>query len=401
MVGGIESDLAKLVVSTFTELKSQNTAVLKNQQKILDKLDQVQSTLQGLGQKIDEQTLRDARSGMRHLVDGINSGREKIRDAEFQIARQKFTALIELNPNEVTNGTSGQVDNKILIAFGYYGSFHYFNLYGDKRSAAIQVYECVEKFSEWRNPQFALQMFSPVFFSKDYTRIINNLIEEVYKIQGNSNEESSEFILRSPWEVGYLGYLTGSAVGGGVAFGLASAIGFTGGLLSGPIGWGIMAAGGVSAAIVGNMFPKKEKLPEINASDREKYEQLLKDLQSTNAALYEECKNRKRLLQNTTLDSLISIGMKTFVMPFTVEVENVLRRSDLRISNIDKVTLEGEVKQLANAVNQNSATQAEMSLLKVGNLLRSLSGVFQEFSNLLEKWNGVTEKLNKSGLLRQ
>ena len=106
------------------------------------------------------------------------------------------------------------------------------------------------------------------------------------------------------------------------------------------------------------------------------------------------------MFQNTTLDGLLSIGMKAYVMPFTVEVENVMKRSNLRISNSDKVTLEREVGQLTSAVNQKSASQAEVALFNIGNLLRGLSGVVQEFSNLLDKWNGLTEQLSKSGLLR-
>ncbi|RUT05898.1 hypothetical protein DSM106972_031040 [Dulcicalothrix desertica PCC 7102] len=398
MMQGMELELANLVISTFTNMKSQNETVLKNQEKILEKLDEVQDSLQSLGQKIDEQVLRNARAGMRHLIDGINSGVTKIRDSEFQLARQKFSVLIELNPNENTHGTSGEIDNKILIAFGYYGSFHYFNLQGDKRSAAIQVYECVEKWSEWGSPLFALQMFSPKFFSKNYAQIIETLVKQISEIQVSSGNVTEE--------VGTLGSVAGTATGVGVMMGLGAASGIGAGaggiglLLAGPVGWGILGVGVLSAGIVGNMFPKKQKQVEISASDKAKYEQLLKELQAINTELYEECKRRKRMFQNTTLDGLLSIGMKAYVMPFTLEVENVIRRSDLRISNSDKVTLKREVGQLNSAVNQKSASQAEVALFNIGNLLRGLSGVVQEFANLLDKWNGLTEQLNKSGLLR-
>lgn len=408
MLAGMELELAKLVISTFTELKSQNETVLKNQKKILEKLDEVQESLQSLGQKLDEQILRDARAGMRHLIDGINSGITKIRDSEFQLARQKFTALIELNPNETTEGTSGQIDNKILIGFGYYGSFHYFNLQGDKRSAAIQVYECVEKWSEWGGSLFALQMFSPNFFSKNYAQVIERLIQQISEVQVSSGNAEQE--------MGTLGSIVGGTTAVGVAGGLASVAGISLGatglglLFAGPVGWGIFSvlAGVVSGAIVGDMFPKKQKQVEINAIDKAKYEQLVKDLKAINTELYEECKSRKRMLQNTTLDNLLGIGMKAYVVTFTVEVENVLKRPSLKIYNNDKVTLEreirqlaSEIRQLASAANQRSASQAEVALFKVGNLLRGLSGVVEEFSNLLDKWNGVAEQLSKSGLLRQ
>lgn len=400
MVGGMESELAKLVISAFTELKSQNETVLKNQEKILEKLDEVQNSLQSLGQKLDEQILRDARAGMRHLIDGINSGITKVRDSEFQLARQKFTALIELNPNGITHGTSGQIDNKILIGFGYYGSFHYFNLQGDKRSAAIQVYECVEKWSEWGGSLFALQMFSHKFFSKNYLQIIERLFQQISEIQVNSGNVKEE--------MGTLGSVASGVTGGGVILGLGAISGILGPgagvgalLAAGPVGWGILGVGVVSAGIVGNMFPKKQKQAEISVSDKAKYERLTKELEAINTELYEECKRRKRMLQNTTLDNLLGVGMKAYVLPFTVEVENVLKQPNLRISNNDKVTLEREVRQLANAANQKSPSQAEVALFNVGNVLRGLSGVVEEFSNLLDKWNGLTEQLSKSGLLRQ
>ncbi|MEG4023734.1 DUF2892 domain-containing protein [Microcoleus sp. S13C4] len=399
MVGVVESELANLVISAFTELKSQNEAVSKNQEKILEKLDEVQDSLRSLGQKLDEQILRDARAGMRHLIDGINSGITKIRDGEFQLARQKFTALIELDPNEITHGTSGQIDNKILIGLGYYGSFHYFNLQGDKRSAAIQVYECVEKWSEWGGSLFALQMFSPNFFSKNYAQIIEKLIQQISKAQVSSGNAEQE--------VGTLGSVVGAATIYGVTAGLASVSGISLGtvglglLFAGPVGWGILGVGAVSGGIVASMFPKKQKQVEINASDKAKYEQLVEDLKTINTELYEECKRRKRMLQNTTLDNLLGVGMKAYIMPFTLEVENLLKRPNLKISNNDKMTLEREVRQLASAVNQKSTSQAEVALFNVGNLLRGLSGVVEEFSNLLDKWNGLTEQLSKSGLLRQ
>lgn len=95
-----------------------------------------------------------------------------------------------------------------------------------------------------------------------------------------------------------------------------------------PLGVGV-----VSAGIVGNMFPKKQKQAEISVSDKAKYERLTKELEAINTELYEECKRRKKMLQNTTFDNLLGVGMKAYVMPFTLEVENVLKRPNLNIYN--------------------------------------------------------------------
>lgn len=197
MVGMVESELANFVMSTFTELKSQNSRILKNQEEILEKLDAVQNDLKKVNQKLDEQILRDARVGIRHLIDGINSGSTKVKDSEYQLARQKFTSLIELNPNEVTKGTSGEVDNKFLISFGYYGSFHYFNLQNDRRSAAIQVYECVERWIEWETSIFALKMFSHKFFSKNYYEIMMGKVQEIIELEAELGIGAGN--VDSPW----------------------------------------------------------------------------------------------------------------------------------------------------------------------------------------------------------
>lgn len=397
MVGIIEAELAQLVLSVFSELKLQNETVLKNQEKLLEKIDEVQSSLQSLGQKLDEKILRDARAGMRHLIDGINSSVSKIRDSEFQLARQKFTSLIELNPNENTQGTSGEIDNKFLISFGYYGSFHYFNLQSDKRSAAIQVYECVEKWSEWGNPLFALQMFSPNFFSKNYAQAIERIIQQISEIQTSSQGVKEE--------MGKLGSVAGTATGLAVIMGLGTASGIGAGagavglLLAGPIGWGILGVGVVSAGLVGNMFPKKQTQVEVNTTDKVKYERLIEELNFINTEIYEECKKRKKMLQTTTLDSLLSIGMNPYISPFIRKIENTLKQSNLRINHTDRINLEKEVKQLNNAITQKSSSHTQIALFNLGNHLRELSGVFQEFSNLLESWNGLTEQLSKSGLL--
>jgi hypothetical protein len=184
------------VVQTLTELTSQNKELLNNQQNILAKLDGLKAQIEAVGQKIDEQVLRDARAGMRHLVNGINSDVEKVRDNEFQMARQKFGSLVELNPEEVTAGTSGAIENKYLISLGYFGNFHYFNLLGDKRSAAIQVYECTARWIEWGHPLFAIKMFSSVFFSKKYAEILERIeresLEILAKLDNNQEFKLSE-----------------------------------------------------------------------------------------------------------------------------------------------------------------------------------------------------------------
>jgi hypothetical protein len=86
----MEAELLNWAISVLGELKLQNDQVLNNHVKILQKIDQVRDSLKQLDAKFDEQILRDARTGVRHLVDGINSRVGRARDNEFYLARQKF-----------------------------------------------------------------------------------------------------------------------------------------------------------------------------------------------------------------------------------------------------------------------------------------------------------------------
>jgi hypothetical protein len=110
-----------------------------------------------------------------------------VRDDEFRLARAEFAKLICLNPEEVTKGTSGEVPNIFLIGLGYWGSFHYFNLKGETRTALIQVYEFTQK-----APILGLFLFPLELFSKNYAELIeideNKLNEVLKKLEDESNE---------------------------------------------------------------------------------------------------------------------------------------------------------------------------------------------------------------------
>src|SRR5262249_45410124 len=107
-------------------------------------------------------------------VTAANSEVPQVREAELQSASEVFHKLTQLDPDEKTQGTSGEVENRYLIAIGYWGLFHYLNMCGDTRNALIQVYECTQKYCT-----MGLMMFPPQFFSHDYARETDKLSENL------------------------------------------------------------------------------------------------------------------------------------------------------------------------------------------------------------------------------
>lgn len=121
------------MIDLFTELAANQDWIASNQDEILKQLEDITGRLKSLDAKLDEQTLRAARTGVRHLVDGLNSDIDDVKSDEFLLARREFGKLVQLDPEGTTEGTSGCVDNKHLIALGHWGNCHYFNIRGDNR----------------------------------------------------------------------------------------------------------------------------------------------------------------------------------------------------------------------------------------------------------------------------
>jgi hypothetical protein len=389
----MEAELLNWAISVLGELKLQNDQVLNNHVKILQKIDQVRDSLKQLDAKFDEQILRDARTGVRHLVDGINSRVGRARDNEFYLARQKFANLVELDSNQVTSGTSGEIDNKFLIGLGYYGNFHYFNLVGDKRSAAIQAYECTARWTEWSYPLFALELFPQKFFSKNYFVLINGITKELVQLQSNgANLGESNSIGNALKAVGAAG------IGGAtfVSLGIASTVIFIPFLAAA----GAAGAAGAGFLMLTNKLGGKSKAPSLSGDSKKQYELLCNSLNKLYTELLNECKERQRILQNMTSDKFLTLGWKSKVLPFTNLIENTLIKANRAIPLQEQLQLRSGVTDLLNAVDRGNINGAELALFNVGNFVRGLSGVTQEVTSLVEQWNNLVEQLNESGLLQ-
>ena len=381
----MDTELITWITSILGELKGQNDQVLKNQEKIIEKVEQISDNLQKLNSKFDEQILRDARIGVRHLVDGINSGVGKARENEFFLARQKFANLVELDSNQTTSGTSGTVDNKGLISLGYYGNFHYFNLIGDKRSAAIQVYECILNSLEWGNLLYvlhSLEIFPTTFLGQDYA-------ESIYRLMGSQNSSAKP-------EGGKLaGFLGGAGLFGGLTA-IATSLLFPPAAFAGLSLWVISGAIG-TASLLGGTWGTASGGEQGTNSEAE---QLKKKLEGILNHLQAECRTRLKILQKTTSDELLGLAWKGKILPFVDAVEKVLLKNDKGVFKGDKAELKNRLTNLLGSVDKGNINGAELALFDIGNFLRGLSGVTQEFSTLVEEWNGLVSQLGKSGLLR-
>lgn len=344
MVGLVEgATAAQWVLPVLTELNSQNQKILKNQKKILEELGEIKDDIDKVEANLGEQIFRQARTGMRHLLEGINSDVEQVREDNFQLARQKFTELVELDPNEETKGTSGKLANKFLITVGYWGSFHYFNLLGDQRSATIQVYECIQKWIEWGDPVFGLEWFSPNFFSMNYAELIREINNQLVEIQEAFRR--MRFYSLSQW-VG-LPIFVGTSmlgIGGLVVLGLFGASAVT---------------GGVSYLIErlkekDTDYQTRKKIEEArnkriaayqaegNKSLKKKYKQLCEQRKNLYLQLNDECQTRQKSLQNITLGQLLNLGWKSKIHPFVNQIESTLEQLNYKIPNTDKVMIEGQ-----------------------------------------------------------
>jgi hypothetical protein len=202
----------EVLIDIFSELITNQDTIASNQDEILTKLEDITGRLKSLDSKLDEQTLRAARTGVRHLIDGLNSDINDVKSDEFLLARREFGKLVQLDPEGTTEGTSGCVDNKHLIALGYWGNCHYFNIRGDKRNAVIQIYECTAKY-----PILGLILFPACFFSKDYGAVISQTATQLDEIRHRYDELSGENFWKNAWYYTKQGFVLVTAGAAGIA----------------------------------------------------------------------------------------------------------------------------------------------------------------------------------------
>jgi hypothetical protein len=281
--------LEEWISEVFLELTVGQQEIGSNQDKILQQLEDITGRLQTLDAKLDEETLRSARTGVRYLIDGVNSDIEDVKSDELLMARQEFGKLVHLDSEGITKGTSGQVDNKHLIAIGHWGNSHYFNIRGDMRNAAIQVYECTAKF-----PIIGLVLFSSHFFTKDYGALISGAASQLHELHERYEELSGKNFWKNAWYYTRKGFVFVTAGAAGLAIGAIGAA----------LGAGPVALYGVKAAE--DIYEEMDVSPPIlddTDSLMNTINELQKGIDDNLHALVVECQKRHATLQTlSTLD---------------------------------------------------------------------------------------------------
>ncbi len=244
---------------------------LREQKKVDEKLEAITTQLKTLDAKLDERTLKDARTAAQHLQRGLSSDVPNVQADEFRQARVKFAELIDLEDTGVTSGTSGAMSNAALICLGYWGSFQYFLLHDDFRNAAIQVYEAGA-----RCPDQALLTFADcfaTFYSQDYHALMAEPLEQL---------ATAQQMLQRVRDQNHHDKVEGVVIGGAIAAVT---------LLTGGIGG--LFAGAMGAKHVSDL---------MHAEDTKAHEQeiirLTDLLDAQRAAFVEEAAHRKAWIEN-------------------------------------------------------------------------------------------------------
>ncbi|MCC7209027.1 MAG: hypothetical protein IT323_17080 [Anaerolineae bacterium] len=272
------------LISVVADLAANQQTFQDDNQALLRTLDELKERLHRVESNLDEQVLRGMRTGIRHLVDGLNSDLPDVRDDELRLARAEFTRLASLNPEGQTAGQSGVVDNSLLISLGYWGNAHYFNMRGDTRNALLQVYECTRK-----HPEYGLLTFSSQFFSRDY---LTEFVNETARLALLSKQ-----LEQREWGNLFKGITNfgKQVVKGVVALGAGVIIGS----FSGPLG--LMAAGAVwNSEVEVEQYEDTDKL-------KADIQQATQKIQTALADLERECDTRIADLQKVTLKDLAKI----------------------------------------------------------------------------------------------
>jgi hypothetical protein len=153
-------------------LDNTNQKILENQKKICKDIDELKKSF-------DRQRLRQFRLAIENLESYLNSDvKEQVGD-RLEHAQNTFIELTHLDKTNFKLSEASEEFIRYLITVGYIGQFNYFNSKGDARNAAIKVYECVEKWEDWKNPLVGLQQFPTKLFNQDYGQLISEKLTEL------------------------------------------------------------------------------------------------------------------------------------------------------------------------------------------------------------------------------
>lgn len=366
MITGAETVILLKAISS--EVKE----IQKSQKKMDEQLDKIQNKLNRIEEKLDEAIIRKFRAANQSLKEGITSESQYIRELRVGNAINKFDELIGLNENESTNGTSGKIDNKYLIALSYLGKFYGYASLGDRNNAARQVYECVHRYVhrcvQWDDILVGIGTFPPEFFSKNYKELLNSNLHELSDInerlkqdkQSNFNESVVYNVKRGT-----------KAVGIGICA-LAGA-GIVGGLL-----WNVI----------------KIDTPHLHNVDSLKTEalKLEANLASLTNQLNEECENKLQFIDSSAPNSLIINAWQQLLTPLIIQTERSIEKNENHLPISKQNGLENEIAKLKDGLKERNISSLTQSINKISEMVKSVSG-------LVEEWKGLYNNLEECGLL--
>lgn len=303
-------ELPEWLLKATSILDDRKQQIQNNRERIFDELEEIKGQIYKISEQVshisvqlDESILVGIRTGLRHLVDGMNSQTKEVRNDELRLARVEFTKLICLNLEGVTRGTSGEIPNEFLIAFGYWGNFQYFNLKGEQRNALIQGYELTHK-----NPALGLSLFPSELFSKNYPKLIEAAKKELSEVIGILQERQGENFLQN------LTYYSKQVLRG-AATGIIGIGGLT--IVSATGGWLTHIVGAVTISAYTSLKPAEPQLHDIY--ELEKRVQLLAEqLQKYLVEARDESAARLQELQKLNLENTqnVSVVARKFGISF-------------------------------------------------------------------------------------
>ena len=132
--------------------------------KLREQIEQIESTVEALGTRIEEILAINVKAAFRHLEAAEMAVNEDIRRSELMLARASFVSMAERPTASLAHPGEQDLSAEQVAAIGHAGNFSYFMLNGELRLALLEAYRCTERF-----PALGVQLFPVGIFSRDYS----------------------------------------------------------------------------------------------------------------------------------------------------------------------------------------------------------------------------------------
>jgi hypothetical protein len=170
-----------------------------------------------------------------------------------------------------------------LVSLGYWGNYNYFNLRGDRRNAAIQVFECVETL-----PIQGLATFGDSFFDRPYRKLIAQALVDLDEARNKYRKIETENFWKNSW------YFAKSSL----AFMTIGVAGLSAAAIAGALtGGGLSPLGVIAAKSVIDGIEVSDPVLEDSSSLRGEIDKLQCLVEDYFDSLLDECGERLSVLR--------------------------------------------------------------------------------------------------------